>query len=262
MSETPEKLFRTPQDALVFAFNYSMHGQGRPLMDRLAAPSLRTGKGLSGNDGAGQAGMVRRFIDGADSVEYLRGLWEWAHANYTKTEIEQLEAADERGLIFLEEQRRCNSVYIELEQLTIVERAVIVARFAPKSFRCNCKRACCSGYTPNPEWQDAIRDLTHAALTPLSGHLSHHLVRRKLIEQVFDVKVKLEQLAEKASVSKNTVTAHRKIIKLWLSGRPAIPAKGDREAQPAVEGIESTARKKIDNLLSSASFVGVPEEIA
>ncbi|QGZ56739.1 hypothetical protein [Paraburkholderia acidiphila] len=259
MSETTEKLFRTPQDALVFAFNYSMHGQGRPLVDRLAAPSPRTGKGLSGNDGAGQAGMVRRFIDGSDSVEYLRGLWEWARENYTRAEIDQLEEAGQRGLIFLEEQRRCSSVYVELAQLTIVERAVVVARFAPKSFQCHCRHACCSGYTPNPEWRDAIRDLTHAALTPLAGHLSHHLVRRKLIEQVFDVKVNLEQLAEKASVSKNTVTAHRKIIKLWLSGQKAQPAKGTREALPAVDGIESAARKKIDNLLSSREFVGAPE---
>jgi len=62
MSETIETLFRTPQDALVFAYNYSMQRQDRSLVDRLAAPSPRTGKGLSGNDGAGQAGMIRRLL--------------------------------------------------------------------------------------------------------------------------------------------------------------------------------------------------------
>ena len=47
MIDTEEKLFRTPQEALVFAFNYSMQQQGRPLADRLASPAARTGKGLS-----------------------------------------------------------------------------------------------------------------------------------------------------------------------------------------------------------------------
>ncbi|MBB6320574.1 hypothetical protein [Paraburkholderia tropica] len=262
MSETTENLFRTPQDALVFAFNYSMQRADRPLIDRLAAPAARTGKGLSGNDGAGQAGMIRRFIDGSDSVDYRRGLWDWARTQYSKEELARLEEAGQRGLIFLEEERRCGAVYVEFSQLTIVERAVITARFAPRSFVCNCKHPCCSGYTPNPEWQAAISDLTRAALTPLSGHLSHYLVRRKLVEEVFGVKVKLEQLAEKASVSKNTITAHRKIIRTWLSGQKAQPAKGAREAQPAIDGIESAARKKIDNLLSSLAFVGDPHELA
>ncbi|POR52772.1 hypothetical protein B0G62_10469 [Paraburkholderia eburnea] len=259
MSETTEKLFRTPQDALVFAFNYSMQRGDRPLVDRLAAPAARTGKGLSGNDGAGQAGMIRRFIDGSDSVDYLKGLWDWARTKYKKTEIAQIEEAGDRGLIFLEEERRCSEVYVEFEQLTIVERAAITARFAPRSFICNCTHPCCSGYTPNPEWQKAISDLTQAALTPLSGHLSHYLVRRRLVEEVFGVKVKLELLAEKSSVSKNTITAHRKIIRVWLSGQKAQPAKGAREAQPAIDGVESGARKKIDDLLSSTKFVGAPE---
>ncbi len=64
---TERKLFRTPQDALTFAFNYSMQQQDRPLMDRLAAPAARTGKGLSGMDGAGQAGMICRVIGSLDN---------------------------------------------------------------------------------------------------------------------------------------------------------------------------------------------------
>lgn len=259
MNETVEKLFRTPQEALVFAFNYSMQQQGRPLMDRLASPAARTGKGLSGNDGAGQAGMIRRFIDGSESIEYLRGLWDWGRTKFTKQQIMQLEDAGTAGIIFLEEQRRCNSVYVELTQLTVVERAVVTARFAPRSYPCSCGRRCCSGYTPNPEWEEAIRDLTQAALTPLAGHLSHYLVRRKLVEEVFGVKVKLEQLAERASVNKNTITAHRKIIRLWLAGQKAQPAKGAREAHSAVDGVESAARKKIDNLLSSLEFIGAAQ---
>lgn len=252
----PEKLFRTPEDALRFAFSYSMQQQGRPLADRLASPSGRIGKGLSGTAGAGQAGMVRKYIDGASRVDYLQGLWGWARTIFSEKEIEKIEAADMAGIVFLEESRRVAAVETELDHLTTVERAAIIARFAPRSFPCSCGRSCCSGYTPNPEWDAAIRDLTQAAMVQLAGHLSHYLVRRKLVEQVFGVKVKLEQLGEKASVNKNTITEHRKIIRTWLAGQKAQPAKGAREAQSAIDGVESAARKKIDTLLTALDFIG------
>lgn len=55
-----EPLFKSAHAALVFALNYSMQQYDRPLMNRKAAgPAAGPGKGLSGVDGAGQAGMVR-----------------------------------------------------------------------------------------------------------------------------------------------------------------------------------------------------------
>lgn len=52
-------LFRSAHDALVFAFNYSGQQYGRTPVNRIAAPVTRQGKGLSGVDGAAQAGMIR-----------------------------------------------------------------------------------------------------------------------------------------------------------------------------------------------------------
>jgi len=52
-------LFRSAHDALTFAFNYSAQQYERPLMNRLAdSPSAVVSKGLSGMDGAGQAGLI------------------------------------------------------------------------------------------------------------------------------------------------------------------------------------------------------------
>jgi hypothetical protein len=204
MTETIEKLFRTPQEALIFAFNYSMQQQDRPLMDRLASPAARTGKGLSGNDGAAQAGMIRR----------------------------------------------------EMEELSELQRAALIARYAPRSMPCSCRRPCCSGYQINQEWDAAIRVLEQGALTMLAGRVSQYRMRRKLVEQIFGVKVVLKDLAEQCGVHQNTATEHRKIIRLWICGQKAQHAKGGREAVSAVDGIESSARKKIDNLLSCLDFVG------
>lgn len=55
-----EPLFRSAHAALVFALHYSMQQYDRPPMNRVAAgPAKGDGKGLSGLDGAGQAGMIR-----------------------------------------------------------------------------------------------------------------------------------------------------------------------------------------------------------
>jgi hypothetical protein len=61
-AEVLEPLFGSAHAALVFALNFSSQAYDRPMMNRMAAPSLGTGKGLSGLDGAAQAGMVRAEV--------------------------------------------------------------------------------------------------------------------------------------------------------------------------------------------------------
>ena len=55
-------LFESAHGALVFAFNFSGQCYDRPMMNRLASPSLGSGKGLAGLDGAAQAGMIRAEV--------------------------------------------------------------------------------------------------------------------------------------------------------------------------------------------------------
>lgn len=58
-------LFASAHAALTFALNYSMQQYDRPIMNKIASGELAAGialgggKGLSGLDGAGQAGMIR-----------------------------------------------------------------------------------------------------------------------------------------------------------------------------------------------------------
>jgi hypothetical protein len=218
--ETPqsEKLFRTPVDALIFAFNYSMQQQGRPLADRMASPGGRTGKGLSGNDGAAQAGMI----------------------------------------------------WYELQQMSEIEVAVLVARFAPRSMPCTCTNACCRGYTPNPAWNDAVRTLEQYAQTLLAGHLSNYRLRRRLVEKAIGLKIEIKALAKECGVTEKTAGVHWRTIKEWMNGKPAQHpvSRTDRERSeyadvgnaaesiPAVDGLISTARKNADKLLSTLDFIG------
>lgn len=58
-AEGLQPLFESAHSALVFAFNFSGQCYDRPMMNRLAAPALGSGKGLASLDGAGQSGMIR-----------------------------------------------------------------------------------------------------------------------------------------------------------------------------------------------------------
>ena len=53
--------FTSGRDALVFAFNVSDQAYDRPMMNRMAAPSIGKG-GLAGLDAPAQAGMIRAEV--------------------------------------------------------------------------------------------------------------------------------------------------------------------------------------------------------
>ena len=60
MNQQP--LFKTTHDALTFAFAYSGQQYDRSAMARAMAGATPLGKGLAGNDGAAQAGFIRRKV--------------------------------------------------------------------------------------------------------------------------------------------------------------------------------------------------------
>ncbi len=168
VKEKSEPLFRSAHAALVFAFNYSMQQYDRPIMNRLAAgPSKSEGRGLSGLDGAGQAGMIRA----------------------------------------------------ELARLAPLHQAVLVASIAPQQIPCECRAACCGGWKVNPEWSDAMSELTTvAAAAALSGCLSNGRLRSALIQRILGAKVTLAELAGRHNVDEKTAGAHSAKLKRWLFG--------------------------------------------
>lgn len=161
-------LFRSAHAALVFALHYSMQQYDRPLMNRVAAgPAKDDGKGLSGLDGAGQAGMIRA----------------------------------------------------ELARLAPLHQAVLVANIAPQQVVCECRAACCGGWKTNPEWSDAISELTTvAAAAALAGCVSNGRLRSALIQRLLGAKATLADLAARHDVDEKTAGAHSAKLKRWLFG--------------------------------------------
>lgn len=168
VKEKPEALFRSAHAALVYALNYSMQQYDRPLMNKaMSGKPEGEGKGLSGIDGAGQAGMIRA----------------------------------------------------QLNRLPPLYRAVLIASTAQAEFPCDCKAACCIGRKVNPEWQDAMSDVTTAAAAgALSGCVSNGRLRSALIQRLLGAKATLADLAARHDVDEKTAGAHSAKLKRWLFG--------------------------------------------
>ncbi len=157
-------LFDDAHAALSFAFHYA-HRQhvGSPL-GKLWKPSSEGGKGLSGVDGAAQAGMIRA-----------------------------------------EAERSGHSGYLSL-----------IARYAPKRLRCDCGRACCSGYRANEEWQESVAVLGDLSIRALSGCVSNRRLRVGIVRRYFGERIKLAELAGLCGVAENTASAHNGKIARYL----------------------------------------------
>lgn len=72
MFDTPaqaEPLFSSAHAAIVFALNYNHQQYDKPLMNRLSWGPTPEGKGLSGIDGAAQAGMIRGMLGRLSDLE-------------------------------------------------------------------------------------------------------------------------------------------------------------------------------------------------
>jgi hypothetical protein len=131
---------------------------------------------------------------------------------------------------------------------------------------------------PNPEYAAAITELTRLAQSLFSGRLSHYQLRRALVEKALGVKVTIKAIADKCEVAEKTADAHWRTIRDWIGGQPKKKAKreakrtrvaagaaaadiaGDEEdhgaeTHTAIDGIESAARKRADDLLSGLSFI-------
>jgi hypothetical protein len=141
----------------------------------------------------------------------------------------------------------------ELAHLDELLANILIARVAPHAVPCECRHACCSGYKPNEEWVNAILVLTQRAISELSGHLSHYLLRRGIIEKFFGAKHSIADLADQCAVNRDTASAHNAKLVRWLKG---MPAKG---STAAITGAEGRAWIQIGERLQDAGMVEMNE---
>lgn len=127
---TDEPLFKSTHDALVFAFQYAgQQSPKTPLTSLLRTPGLGSGKGLSGVDGAAQAGMILAEVDRLPDDQHNVIVARYGHVLHECPCCEQDAPSDEWRLA-IDALSRC----VELEgvhrkvRLMMVERAICGGR--------------------------------------------------------------------------------------------------------------------------------------
>ena len=113
-----------------------------------------------------------------------------------------------------------------LATLPPYQQAALVATAARRTYPCACRQPCCSGFKPNKDWVDAVKQLcehirhTTDAMHHNSGKKRIHTnpqLRRMLVEKHFGQHYVLADLAEQFQITEATVINHRKPITLMLT---------------------------------------------
>ena len=192
-----------------------------------------------------------------DAHEALVYAYNFSHQQYPRSPMSKaiLQSRAGRGLGGLDGAAQAGMIRAEVEQLDRLERAFIVARFAPASVPCDCGRSCCSGNRPNEEWTNAIGILSlHLKEVVLFGCKTTIDMRVDYLKRFFLQKntcLSIEALGEKHCVVKNTICRHLAEVKSFFLGNVV---NGDRSP-----GLEERAMTAITDRLEQAGIIGERE---
>lgn len=143
-----------------------------------------------------------------------------------------------RGLGGLDGAAQAGMIQVELGRLSELRRAILVARYAVPSLPCSCRAPCCRGYRDNPEWDEAISWLAVYVLDKkLTGSISHHTFRKKLVARHFGSKESFIRIASECRVHRQTASESYKAIHAHL------------------KEVEEVARLEIDGILQAGMVV-------
>ena len=110
-----------------------------------------------------------------------------------------------KGLVGMDGAGQAGMVLAQIARLGQTDRAFIVARFAPRFEPC----PCCGGERPIAIWREAIE---HLAMWCILSGVSNIRFRRDLVAKYFGVPVRINDLAERYALNRNTVGAHYRLL--------------------------------------------------
>lgn len=127
---------------------------------------------------------------------------------------------------------------------------IIIARYAPRSVPCSCKKSCCKGYKDNQEWVCAVAWLAdHMRTTALLGCTTNGLMRREYVSRYFTKKSdrsNLLTLAAKNGVADRTVFNHMETVRNYFGEQV--------KRKEAIHGQEYRALQAVDEKLYQAGL--------
>ncbi|KAG0184207.1 hypothetical protein DFQ28_011605 [Apophysomyces sp. BC1034] len=204
--------------------------------DRLFAQAEQPPR--AGNDNARRTMSEIEFKSAFDAVRFALC---YSSQQYGETPMAKRLSGESvgtgMGLVGLDGAGQAGLIRRELWELPELHLSVVVARAAPRDLPCSCGSTCCSGRSPNIEWQAAIGWLTQASAAYCSG-FSHYRVRRAIIERMFGVKCDFVDIAHECDAHVNTVSKQNAAVRRWIDGS----RKNDKD--PGVERVAWSALER------------------
>ena len=123
-----------------------------------------------------------------------------------------------KGLSGLDGAAMSGMIRYKLHALGMLHEAILIADIAPRSHPCSCRSYCCSGFTRNQEWSDAISWLCDdVRVNALDGHRTTHPIRRACVEVFFGAKIPVAKIANDLDFSESTASTLIKKVRRYLS---------------------------------------------
>ena len=190
LGQDDEALFDSAFDALRFALAYQGRHQA-PLMNRVMAAGSKPGKGLGGDDGAGQAGLIRASLDQLAKLQkavliarIAPDAWPCSCVRPCCSGVTPNEEWTNAIAVLTDESRQ--HAFAGTTADRVARRAIIVRHFRPKDRReaievlaknLELNRKTVGGHVDRvTKW---LRDLEKDAQTAVDGYLSGYLQKNE-----------------------------------------------------------------------------------
>lgn len=125
----------------------------------------------------------------------------------------------------------------------------IIARFAPKTVPCACRRRCCRGWYTNPEWWEAVIELSKDVQDACFDRKCEVKYQQELVARYFLKEVErrtLKEISDDFRISESTVKRHWSFLVRFLGSKD--------KRHP---GREFFVMKAADEALTAEGVVGV-----
>ncbi|WP_233868640.1 hypothetical protein [Paraburkholderia adhaesiva] len=107
----------------------------------------------------------------------------------------------------------------QLERLPLAQQAILVVSYAPRWLRCNCRRPCCAGHYPNPEWANALNFVVATTAALFISHVPNVRLREALVANLLTHTAETQvALAQRCGAHRTTVAEHSSVLSTALIG--------------------------------------------
>lgn len=131
-------------------------------------------------------------------------------------------APPSKGLAGLDGAAQAGMIRRHVAGLGKFHESLIIAEFAPRVHPCSCRSSCCSGYTRNQEWSDAVNYIADIVRTgALNDHKTTHPIRRACVEKFMGAPITLVMMAKNLSLDEDTVSKMIGKVKKYLIAEQA-----------------------------------------